>query len=444
MTGRRARSASSSVFFTLIVVAVTLGLIVGGLLIWDRQRGELQEAERVTQTLASAIALSPMVSEGLANAPIDEPDRVDPAAFQTVSAELQQFARVVMSDAEVSYVTIMSPDGMRYTHRDPAEIGREYIGTIPSTPRVHTEVYRGTLGPSIRTIVPVERDGELLGWVAVGVGTNAIGDAIVSELPLVAAITLTLIGMGAGGAFVGRRFTRKLTGDLSSKAVRDATSSYESVRTLGAAIRAQHHEYGNRMHTAVGLLELGRTDEAIELLSETGRQQRDLVSVLAVQASREPEMSALILGKTAQGRELGIELFANIDADAPKQPLRPIDAVSVMGNLIDNAFDAAAAGPPPRTVHFDVRSGADGSLVIDVTDSGLGFSSEARERMFEPGFSTKPAGAEGRGIGLSLSRRIVENAGGTIQVDEDPTTLRVTLPATAPPTAPLTIRGGRR
>ncbi|MBP1325870.1 sensor histidine kinase regulating citrate/malate metabolism [Leucobacter exalbidus] len=423
MVSRRTRSASSSVFVVLLAVVVILGLAVGGLLTWDRQRAESQVAERVTQGIATVVSISPEVRAELAIG------HADPSRFPSVSAHLQVYARSVIEEANLEYVTIMTPTGTRYTHRDAVEIGGSYIGTIPDTPRAHTEVFGGTLGPSIRTIAPVlGEDGTLIGWVAVGVALNTVGVAIVAELPIVVAITLAFVAAGFVGALVGRRFTRNLTGGLTSAAVRDATSSYESIRTLGAAIRSQHHEHGNRMHAAVGLLELGRTDDAIAMLAETGRRERDLVNALDVQATGDPTMSALMLGKTAQGRELGIELLATIDPLAPKQPLRPIDAVSVVGNLIDNAFDAAADGDAPRTVHVDIRGDASGALVIDVTDSGQGFTAESRERMFEQDFSTKPAGTEGRGMGLALIHRIVENAGGTIQLDEDPTTLRVTLP----------------
>ena len=69
--------------------------------------------------------------------------------------------------------------------------------------------------------------------------------------------------------------------------MRDAVSSYESVRTLGEALRAQTHEHGNRMHTAVALIELGRSEEAVELLTETSRVSQDLVDrVLARDGGR--------------------------------------------------------------------------------------------------------------------------------------------------------------
>ena len=211
--------------------------------------------------------------------------------------------------------------------------------------------------------------------------------------------------------------------------MRDAVSSYESVRTLGEALRAQTHEHGNRMHTAVALLELGRTDEAIGILTETSRQSQALVDQVAARRDGDPTVGALLLGKAAQARERGVEWTAQIDPAAPRSTLSPVDAVSVVGNLIDNA--RRCRGGRIRAAHgcgvvFAPAPG--GALEISVSDSGAGVPPALRDRIFEHGFSTKPAGAEGRGVGLALVRSIVEAAGGAVDVTADPTTFQVILP----------------
>ena len=109
-------------------------------------------------------------------------------------------------------------------------------------------------------------------------------------------VTVALVALGASGAWIARRFTRRIAGDLPPGQVRDAVSSYESLRTLGDALRAQTHEHGNRMHTAVALLELGRTDEAIEILTETSRQSQSLVDQVTARRAGDPTVGALLLG----------------------------------------------------------------------------------------------------------------------------------------------------
>ena len=407
-------SAASRVF---VVVAVSAAVIVAALaavLVLDAERSERNEAEEVTRAVASSLASLPEVAESL-SAP-------DP------SAALQPLAADVMAQTGLDFVTIMTPDGIRVSHRDPAEIGRHYLGTIPSTPSVFTEEFTGTLGPSVRTIVPVTAEGELVGWVSVGVTIGSIWSKILPRLPFVVSIALALLAAGLVGAWLARRTTRRVAGDLPAGTIRDAVASYESVRTLGEALRAQTHEHGNRMHTAVALLELGRTDEAIGILTETSRQSQALVDQVAARREGDPTVGALLLGKAAQARERGVEWTAQIDPAAPRSTLSPVDAVSVVGNLIDNAVDAAAAGSEPRTVGVVFAPAPGGALEISVTDSGAGVPPALRDRIFEHGFSTKPAGAEGRGVGLALVRSIVEAAGGAVDVTADPTTFQVILP----------------
>lgn len=250
-----------------------------------------------------------------------------------------------------------------------------------------------------------------------------------SRLPFAIAVAVALAALGAAAAWIARRITRQVAGDLPASAVRDAVSSYESVRTLGEALRAQTHEHGNRMHTAVALIELGRPDEAVELLTETTRVSQDLVDRVLSRRDGDPTVAALLLGKASQSKERGVAWDVDVDPTAPRSVLGAVDAVSAVGNLIDNAIDAAADGPEPRWVRV-VFSCAGTGLGIVVSDSGAGIPVGLRERIYEHGFSTKPTGAAGRGVGLALVREIVAASGGTLAVDEgEPTTFRVTLPA---------------
>jgi len=355
-------------------------------------------------------------------------DTLEAGDAATATQTLEPYALDVISDADLDFVTIMTPDGTRVTHPDIEQIGARYLGTIPDTPRTFTEVFTGTLGPSVRTIVPVlASDGEPVGWVSAGVTTETISDTLIRRLPLSLGITVGLIALGALGAWIARRFTRGIAGDLPPGQVRDAVSSYESLRTLGDALRAQTHEHGNRMHTAVALLELGRSEEAIDILTETSRQSQSLVDQVTARQAGDPAVGALLLGKASQARERGIDWRVSIDPDTPASPLSPVDSVAVLGNLIDNAMDAAAAGAE-RWVGVSLRPSKNGGIVLEVSDGGDGIPSDLRERVFTQGFSTKPANNHGRGVGLALVRAVVAGVGGTVELSAHPTTFTVTLP----------------
>ena len=119
--------------------------------------------------------------------------------------------------------------------------------------------------------------------------------------------------------------------------------------------------------------------------------------------------------------------------------LLPVDAVAVVGNLIDNALDAArqARTGADRWVRVDVTTADGGAVAITVSDGGPGVPADVRERIFEHGFSTKPSDRSGRGVGLALVRDIVTAAGGSVELSADPTAFRVTLPG-----APAERRAG--
>lgn len=383
----------------------------------EAQRAIRTEAERLTAVAAVTLAAAPEVAAALAT---DDAD--------TAARRLEDYAARVVEDARLDFVTIMTPQGVRVTHPDPDRIGEQYLGTIPEAPRVLTEEFRGTLGPSVRTIAPVTAPaGGPVGWVAAGVTTESISETLVRRLPLSLAITAALVGIGAIGALVAGRVTRRIAGDLPPGQVRDAVSSYESIRTLGEALRAQTHEHGNRMHTAVALMELGRTAEAIDILTETSRQSQTLVDQVTARSEGDPAVGALLLGKASQAKERGIDWRVHIEPETPRSPLSAVDSVSVLGNLIDNAMDAAADSDD-RWVEVSLRASAQGGIELDVADSGPGIPAAIRERIFAHGFSTKPAGADGRGVGLALVRSVVLGAGGTVSHTADPTTFHVTLP----------------
>lgn len=418
MTRRIGRSAASRIFLWLAGAALVLALATAGLLVLEAQRTARAEAERVTQAVSATLADLEEVSTALAHGD-------DVAASQA----LQPMATAVMSDAGVDFVTIMDADGIRVTHRDPAQIGKRYIGTIPNTPTALTEEFSGTLGPSLRTIMPVDAGGRLVGWVSVGVTIRTVTAQVVPRLLVVAAVGLVLVGAGLAGAVLARRATRLVAGDLPAGAIRDTLASAESMRTLGEALRAQTHEHGNRMHAAVALIELGRTDDAIGILTDSARQSQALVDQVAARTEGDPTVGALLLGKASQAMERGIDWSTDIAPDAPRSLLSPIDAVALVGNLIDNALDAAASGPAPRWVRVHMSRTAEDELLLTVSDSGDGPDEEVRARMFERGFSTKPTGSDGRGVGLALVRAVIDEIGGTITVEISPTTFRVVLPA---------------
>jgi two-component system CitB family sensor kinase len=445
----------------------------------------------------------------------------------------------------VAFIVVMSPQGIRYSHPDRSEIGRRFVGTfVPAAHgRTVIETRTGTLGQSVRAVVPVRARGRIVGLVAAGVLVGDITAQVRHQLPrllMLAAVALligTLLSLllarrvkrqslglepreiatlyehhdavlhairegvlvlddagrlqlvndeaqrlvGIGPEALGERLAdvvpagslRDLVGDTRSAQdelhlvgervlvvsrrpalvdgrhvgdvvtlrdrteLRTALAELVTVKGMADSLRAQAHESANRLHTLVGLVELGRYDEAVKFATEEVTVAQELLERLQERVG-EPALVALLLGKTAAAQERGVVLHVAEDADLRPTGLAPLDLVTIVGNLIDNALDAVAVDEPGRatpTVEVDLRHDG-GDVVIEVHDNGPGLPPELLDRVFEAGFTSKPPSAAGpRGIGLALVSQTARRLGGSVQARNEGGavfTVRFPMPREAP------------
>jgi len=187
---------------------------------------------------------------------------------------------------------------------------------------------------------------------------------------------------------------------------------------LTETLRAQSHEFANRLHTLVGLVELGHYDEAVELVTGLSAARGELTEQLA-EAIGEPKLAALILAKTSLASERDVELTLMPDSRVGQRIDAITQVLTVVGNLIDNAIDAAALAPAPRQVELTLVP-AESGLLIRVRDTGPGVPHDLRDQIFTDGVTTKSSvtGAR-RGLGLALVRQVVESMGGMVSVGQD-------------------------
>ncbi|AKZ58221.1 putative two-component system sensor kinase [Streptomyces ambofaciens ATCC 23877] len=498
--------------------AVLIAVVVAGYALFtyvsDRQQAE-DAAGRQARSVSLAIADSPSVLDA-----IRTPDP---------TAQLQPYAVRVMRDAGVDFVTIMDPEGIRWTHPDPRQIGRLFRGHIERAQRgeTFTETYTGTLGPSVRAVTPVDDGGRVVGLVSAGIKVEEISKRAQEQLTALLAVAAGALLLGAVGTYVInarlRRHTHGMNADELSRmhdyhqaalhAVREGllmldgqhrvalindggrellgvrgevvgasvadlglpaqltgallaseprvdevhltaervlvvntspvsggehrgtvvtlrdvtelqslTGELDSERGFTQALRSQAHEAANRLHTVVSLIELGRAEEAVDFATAELELAQALTDQV-VAAVSEPVLAALLLGKTAQANERGVELVVSQDSRLddgllpPSLPAR--DLVTILGNLVDNAVDAAQGRAPSRVTvaaYTDVAGGAGSELVMRVTDTGAGVDPAHADLVFQRGYSTKPADEGGRGLGLALVRQAVQRHGGTLTV----------------------------
>ncbi len=187
---------------------------------------------------------------------------------------------------------------------------------------------------------------------------------------------------------------------------------------LTETLRAQSHEFANRLHTLVGLVELGRYDEAIQFVTDVSAARAELTERLQA-AIHDAKVVALILGKVSLADERDVQLRVTDDSHVGGRVSGVSEVLTVMGNLVDNAIDAAAQAPGPRWVELTIVA-AEHDLLIRVRDSGRGVPDDMREAIFMYGVTTKSSATGARrGLGLALVQRVVEGRGGMISVGQD-------------------------
>jgi two-component system, CitB family, sensor kinase len=517
-----------------VTVLVTVGGAAALAFLGARQL-ETDAAARLTTATAQSVASDPAVIAAVAAGG-------DP---QVVGRTMQPLAVRVQAATGTAFVVVMSPDGIRYSHAEPDRIGQHYVGTIAEAQagQVYTEHYLGTLGPSIRTVVPVlspltvdsagsVSGGRVVGLVSVGVLETRISELVARELPWILVVAALAVALGSLFAWLlARRVRRQTLGlepdeiaaaythhDAVLRAVREglmvldkdgrivvvnaearrllgfgldqpvegrrlvelgvdpalravtrlATGGVEDVRdtvTLAGervlllsrtaagpragdgtrvvtlrdrteladvlrerdaardrarALSSQAHEFANRMQTVLTLVQLGDTDDALRAGTAAVDRARGPSDLLV----RDPVLAALLLDKAWSAAERDIA-FTVVDESTGPFAVEPDDLVSLVGNLVDNALDAAD-GVSEALVEVRLADG-----LVEVADNGPGIAPDAVEDVFAHGFSTKPAAPDRpRGIGLALVARIVRRLGGSIAVSgrSPGTVFRLTLP----------------
>ena len=495
------------VVVVLVVTAVALAAL-------DARRDSREAAREQATVVARSVADAPFV-RGVVGA-------ADP------TTALQPFAEEVRRDTGTDFVVIMSTDRVRWTHPDTSRIGGTFVGSVGRAPEgeVFTQEFVGTLGPSVRAVVPVTGDGDgdrVVAMVAVGITVDRLDRQLLDDLPGIAlAAGVTLLAGLLGAWLIARRLRRQTHGlgereitrmyeyyravlgavreglllvdsEMRVQLVNDeavrllalpdevegrplaelglppglvaavehrtavadqtyvlghqvlvlstspaywhqdevgavvtvrdrtelqaVTGELDLVRGLTESLRSQNHESANRLHTIVSRVEMGRPEQAVEFATQELQVAQGLADVV-VSAVEEPVLAALLLGKTAQAAERGIDL--DIEGELPAElPVAPRDLVALVGNLVDNAFDAVAETRTERVQR--VRIGLAGDirrLRIEVDDSGPGIAPQDREQVLDRGWSSKAA--EGRGLGLAIVSQVVSRHGGRLEVTDSP------------------------
>ena len=494
------------------VAIILLSALMGAAAaVWQASQELDHQYEQRALAIAESVASNSAIQDELLNG--------DPNGL------IQNTAEQVRLSTRATYVVVTDRDGIRYSHTNPALIGKP----VDESPGAVLEgntwvgVQRGTLGVSARGKAPIFRGGGVIGMVSVGFLETAVFNQLIAELPGFAVTVLLALGLGVAGSMllasrlkrqtfglepfeiaglleereaslqgihegaiatdrdgtitlandearrllalpsdcVGRRVSQVLppgrllkflSGGLNDEdevllagdrvlvasrrvihvqgreighvaTLRDSTELTGLAHGLGVdsltdALRAQAHEYSNRLHTIAGLVQMGRGDEAMKLIAQTSGVHQELTEALLDRVG-DPVLGALLLAKAALASERGIELRVSDDTVMTRSALDSEDLITLLGNLIDNALDAAGSSSTERWVSVSVTQQQD-EVVIRVHDSGPGVPESLNGQIFQEGFSTKSGpGRKRRGFGLALVRQVAHRHGGVVNVVND-------------------------
>jgi sensor histidine kinase regulating citrate/malate metabolism len=209
--------ATQAIALQIVVVAVVV-LAGSALALVDARRDADEAARQQVVGIATSIADSPSTAEAIQSGRATE--------------ILQPVTEAVRRHTDIAFITIMSPDRIRFTHTDPTQIGGQYIGTVEPALRGETisEVYTGTLGPSIRAIAPVRNEsGTIVGMVSAGVLQDSLADRWRSQWPTIAAVGLAALAVSLGGVWLIRRRLLRQTHGLRPDELRVMYEHHDAI-----------------------------------------------------------------------------------------------------------------------------------------------------------------------------------------------------------------------
>ena len=193
------------------------------------------------------------------------------------------------------------------------------------------------------------------------------------------------------------------------------------IEQYAETLRAQSHDYANKLHTIAGLIQIDAKDQALELIGQESQGLQELVHLL-VEAIPDPVLAGCVMGKYNRARELGLELVLD-----PSSQLREIPPhitaeklMTITGNVIDNAFETTrqklkqSPNGPNQVILTLGDHGHD--IIIEVEDHGTGISIQDRDRIFDKGISSKTD--EGHGYGLYLVKSTLDELNGMIDLEQ--------------------------
>ncbi|WP_420833798.1 ATP-binding protein [Vibrio pelagius] len=208
--------------------------------------------------------------------------------------------------------------------------------------------------------------------------------------------------------------------------INDLTEQLSQTKEYADLLRSQTHEHRNKLNTISGMLQMGELEAVQHLIGQETAHYQSLIEFLR-ETVKEPLVAGMLLGKTERAREIGLELVVEEGSRLETLPkwLNADDVVTILGNLIDNAFDATRMAisqtesfPPARRIIEVSVSDYGNEVILEVDDKGCGLPEGlAIEDLTRKGVSSKAK--QNRGVGLYLVKQIADRYQGQLDMVEN-------------------------
>lgn len=322
---------------------------------------------------------------------------------------------ITQSLTDIDRISIVNDELVRLYHTDHSLIGKTYSGTIPvfseHTGGFYTEDTTGPSGPQRRAYSELyDSNGNHSGFIMTIMLRQSIESVTHRTALLFVVVTLAAI-------LIEIALSRTLSLHIKKQFLSFA-EDLEGTKFLVDSMRANNHDFTNKLHVILGLIQIGEYEKAQNYIENISIIQRETVSSV-MNAIDNPSFAALLIGKIARASECNVRFVLNENTHFNSEDIYvPSEAlVTITGNLIDNALDAmnapAEISDVPKELNFSVMT-IPGKMLITVKDTGPGISKENGEHIFDNGFSTK---GDGRGVGLYHTKQLVESLGGSIDFE---------------------------
>ncbi|NMB97157.1 MAG: GHKL domain-containing protein [Clostridiaceae bacterium] len=182
------------------------------------------------------------------------------------------------------------------------------------------------------------------------------------------------------------------------------------VEDLNFILREQRHDFLNHLQVVHGLIEI---DEYFEARNYIEKIYADIQKISSFLKTSNPAVNALLQAKNLYAQKRGISVSLHVSSRLEKLPMPSWELCRVLGNIIDNAIDALESVNRDKILCIEISEDIK-SFNFKISDNGIGIPDSIQKQIFERGFTTK--GDSGQGLGLSISKEVIEEHKGSINV----------------------------